>query len=156
MNDIPAAFRIVVPGAPRGVERARSRIVTTKKGQQFVAAYTPAKTRLAAAVIKDFAEQAMAGRAPFDGPLELRYVAYLPIPQSFSKAKTAAALSGALLPTVKPDFDNIAKFVDGLNHVVFRDDAQIAKATIWKFYSDKPRIVVEIRPAIAAALRLVA
>lgn len=145
MTDTPA-FRIVVPGPPRGVERARSRIVRKRDGSQFVSTYTASKTRNEQAVIRQMASDEMGDRPPFDGALELRLGAHLPIPQSFSKKRTADALAGRLLPTTKPDFDNIAKFVDALKGIAFRDDNQIADAHIWKRYSDRPRFVVEIRP----------
>jgi Holliday junction resolvase RusA-like endonuclease len=47
--------------------------------------------------------------------------------------------------TAKPDADNIAKLVgDALNGIAWRDDAQIARATVEKFYGDEPRLAVRI------------
>jgi Holliday junction resolvase RusA-like endonuclease len=128
-----------------GVGRARSRIVTAKGGRQFVSNYTPAATRNEAGVIRQYAEDAMAGRAPFTGAVELKMAMYFPIPSSFSKAKRAAALSGTIRPTVKPDWDNGAKFTDALSKVVWADDKQVTDAFVWKRYSTHPRVVMEIR-----------
>lgn len=48
-------------------------------------------------------------------------------------------------PTRKPDFDNIGKIIcDALNGIAYRDDAQIVDALVRKFYSDTPRVIVEI------------
>ena len=48
-------------------------------------------------------------------------------------------------PTRKPDFDNIGKVIcDALNGIAYRDDAQIVDALVRKFYSDTPRVIVEI------------
>ena len=53
-----------------------------------------------------------------------------------------------LRPTLKPDYDNIAKIIaDSLNGIAYRDDAQIVDGYVRKFYSDKPRVVVTIQEA---------
>ena len=42
-------------------------------------------------------------------------------------------------------FDNIGKIIcDALNGIAYRDDAQIVDALVRKFYSDTPRVIVEI------------
>ena len=49
-------------------------------------------------------------------------------------------------PTKKPDGDNILKAVaDALNGVCYKDDKNIVKMSIEKFYSDMPRIDVIIQ-----------
>jgi len=139
-------FRMEVAGIPRGVGRTNSRVVTNKTtGRNFAVHYTPTTTRNEASVIRLAAQQIMAGRPLFAGPLELKYVAYVAVPKSTSNKKRADMLAAVTLPTKKPDFDNIAKFIDALKQVVFVDDAQIAEAHIWKRYSDRPRIVIELR-----------
>ncbi len=93
-----------------------------------------------------FAAAAMAGRPPFDGAIDFRVTAFMPIPMSWSQRKRANALAGLVRPTGKPDLDNIAKNVgDGLNGICVHDDAQITDALILKRYSDRPRIEIEIR-----------
>lgn len=142
-----------VVGIPRGVGRTNSRVVTKKgsvtpenpRGKQFAVHYTPQATRVEASVIRGAAQDAMGGRSPFDGPLCLKYVAYVAVPKSMSKKNRNLAIGGVLMPTKKPDFDNMVKFIDALKQVVFVDDALFAEAHIWKRYSDRPRIVVEIR-----------
>lgn len=144
------SIKIEVPGPPMGVGRARSRIVTAAKTgggiRQFVAHYTPTNTRNEAAVIRQYAQDAMAGRAPFTGAVELRMAMYFAIPESFSKTKRIAALNGSLRPTTKPDWDNCGKFTDALSKVVWLDDKQVTDAHAWKRYSDKPRVIMEITP----------
>lgn len=143
--DTPA-FRIVVPGPPRGVQASASRVVTSKKtGRHFAVHYTPTQTRNELAVIRDFAEQAMGGRAPLKGALELRFSAFLPIPKSMSKRLRAEALAWTFLPIKKPDFDNVASFIDALAKIAFENDNQIAEAHIYKRYSDRPRVIFELR-----------
>ena len=52
---------------------------------------------------------------------------------------------GLILPTKKPDTDNIAKAIlDALNGLAYYDDAQICQLEVYKFYSDEPRAEVYI------------
>ncbi|MFX8637221.1 RusA family crossover junction endodeoxyribonuclease, partial [Acinetobacter baumannii] len=49
--------------------------------------------------------------------------------------------------TSRPDGDNVLKAVgDGLNAVLWRDDAQIAEASIRKIYSETPGLEIEVHP----------
>ena len=48
-------------------------------------------------------------------------------------------------PLVKPDLDNIAKMIlDSLNKIAYKDDNQIVRLVIEKFYSEEPRVEIEI------------
>ena len=54
--------------------------------------------------------------------------------------------AGEIRPVKKPDADNIIKVVaDSLNKVAYRDDADIVRVALEKFYSWQPRIEVEIK-----------
>ena len=108
--------------------------------------YTPEKTRNFEAALKYAAEQVMGDRPPLDGPLRVQITVKLPIPASWAKKQQAAARSGALRPTKKPDFDNYTKTVDALNQVVWLDDGQVVEAAVSKFYSDKPGMWVRVQP----------
>jgi Holliday junction resolvase RusA-like endonuclease len=147
VNDHPV-IRFEVPGAPKGVARPRTRVVVPKGGKPFATIYKDATTRAEGDLIRVFALIAMKGKPPIEGPVELRCSAYFQIPESWSKKKRVAAGAGEIYPTVKPDFDNIVKFVgDAMNGVVLRDDSQIVSAHIWKRYcpDNRPRLVMEIR-----------
>lgn len=55
-------------------------------------------------------------------------------------------LEGNIRPIKKPDIDNILKSVfDGLNGIAFKDDTQIIRIQTEKFYSNEPRIDIEIK-----------
>lgn len=139
-------IRITVPGVPRALERNRHRIVTTRDKRQFVANYLPSQSAKEQSTIRWFARQVMADRAPLEGPVDLRVVAYMPIAASWSRRKQAAALADQLRPHGRPDADNILKNVcDSIQQIVFRGDEQIVNCAIWKRFSDRPRIVAEIR-----------
>lgn len=85
---------------------------------------------------------------PLKGPLLLGVKAYMPIPKSFSKAKTAAALCGNLRPTTKPDLDNLLKNVkDCLTSMRFWDDDKLVVGFLpgtGKYYGATPRWEIEI------------
>jgi len=136
-------IEIVVLGVP--VAKGRPRF---SKATGMV--YTPAKTASFEAQLKYAAVQAMGDRPPLDGPLAVKITVKLPIAASWPKKRQAAALSGALRPTKKPDFDNYAKTVDALNMVVWQDDGQVVEATVSKWYSDKPGMWIKVSPLRAA------
>ena len=122
------------------------------RGPQFVRVYTPAKTERYENLVKLCAAGAMGSHALLDGPLEVSLVVYLPIPTSWSKKKQAAALAGTVMPTKKPDLDNITKALkDGMNQVVYHDDAQVVDAHLWKRYAATPRVAVRVLQMSAEA-----
>jgi Holliday junction resolvase RusA-like endonuclease len=101
------------------------------------------------ATVKQYAEDAAAGRYFADGPLSLSVLAVYEWPKSVSARKRA--LPEARFKTSRPDLSNIAKLVeDALNGVVWHDDAQIASSRVQKVYGDRPRLLVLIEPLGAA------
>jgi Holliday junction resolvase RusA-like endonuclease len=145
MRDPDVVF--VLPGPPRGKGRPRSRIVHTRAGSQFIAVYTDAETRSYEAMLRFAGQEAMraAGyKAPFDCPLRVHVTSIFPIPQSWSDKKQAQAEGGRIRPTVKPDWENLAKTLDGVNGVVWRDDSLIVDGVVRKFYGFTPMLKVEV------------
>ena len=102
-----------------------------------------------AAVLRLAAQEAMNGRAPFDRPVRVDLQAEFAMPGSWSRRKQEAALRGEVRPGKRPDLSNLCKQVeDALNTVVFRDDALIVEyGLLRKVYSDRPKLVVTVRPA---------
>lgn len=141
-----APIRITVPGPPKALARNRTRIVNRKGGGQFVANYMPAESAKEQSSIRKFAYDAMGSRAPLDGPIDLRVVAYMPITPSWSQRKQMAALADQIRPTGRPDFDNLVKnLADAFKGIVWRDDTLVTEGMIWKRYSDRPRLLIEVR-----------
>lgn len=132
---------LVIPGEPQG--KARPRVVKNKYTGRSVS-YTPAKTAAYEKLVR--AEYIKAApMIKFDGPVMVTIRAYLGIPESKSKKAKAQMQSGAILPTKKPDCDNIAKIVcDALNGLAYNDDSQITKLVVAKFYDNKPHVRVLI------------
>ena len=68
-------------------------------------------------------------------PASVEVRAYFPVPKTWPKWKKAAAHFGMICPTRKPDADNVLKAVlDGLNGVVYKDDAQVFETCISKLF----------------------
>lgn len=142
-------LRFIVYGEPVAKGRARARIVEPKRGGRFVSNYTPAKTRRYELIIRERACEAWKGALLADCPIWIEARFFRSVPASWSKKKQAAALAGELLPISKPDFDNLVKSVtDGLQGVIYRDDAQIVSASVSKSFSVDARveIVLQWRP----------
>ena len=126
---------------------AKARARVTRRG-----AYTPAKTVEYEGQVALAARLAMGGHAPFNGPLFTMVEVHLPVPRSWSKKKQAAALAGDLLPTGRPDLDNVVKIaLDGCAGVVFLNDAQIIECAALKSYSPRPKLLITVTPMGAAA-----
>lgn len=79
----------------------------------------------------------------------MRLTFFMPIPVSWSKAKKEAATKGDVLPTTKPDIDNLAKCVlDALNGIAYRDDNQVVRLEVSKFYGE-PATLISLEPLSA-------
>lgn len=133
-NELAASF--TVDGAPQG--KARPRV--TRHGT-----YTPEKTKeYEKAVQWSYMMQCQGAMFP-DVSLMVVIDAYYPIPKSATKKKHERMQDGLIRPKVKPDLDNVAKAIcDALNGEAWKDDAQIANLYVRKWYSNKPRVEVQI------------
>jgi len=108
--------------------------------------FTPANTVAYEGLIAHAAQQAMAGAALIDAPVSCRVEIITPVPASWSKRKQADALSGSVLPTTKPDADNVIKAIfDGLNGVLWRDDVLVVDLAVRKRYGATPGVRVQVQ-----------
>lgn len=132
-----------VPGAPYGKQRPRHNRFSG-------ATYTPEETKeYEAKVAWAYKAAAKGFRFPDKVPLYVAVYANYPIPKRTTKKERAAMLAGEIRPTIKPDYDNVAKIVtDALNGIAFRDDAAVVDGVQRKWYADKPGVIVLIREAV--------
>lgn len=136
----PVSF--IVPGEAVGKGRPR---VTTIHGHARM--FTPQKTANYESLIAVAAEQAMQGRELITGPVLVELKIAVGIAQSWSKKKTAQALAGQVMPTKKPDADNVLKAIcDGINGIVFKDDVQVVNVSMSKRFAEKPGVSVRVVP----------
>lgn len=121
---------ITFPVAPVPKERARR-----ARNGRF---YTPPKTKHFEEDIRRIChfEMSYQMQERFEGPLKVSVVFYLNKPKSVKRK----------FPCVKPDLDNLQKsLLDGMNGIVFIDDAQIIDVEAKKRYAKKtPSIYIEI------------
>ncbi len=120
----------LVEGTPIGKGRPKF----ARRGN-FVSTYTPTKTRDYETLIAEAARKAMGSSEPLKTPVAAFIYITVPIPQSYSKKRTAACLDGSERPCKKPDADNILKaFFDAMNKIVYEDDSQIVSIHATKQY----------------------
>ena len=131
-----------VPGQPVGKGRPK----VASRGGKFAQLYTPEKTANYEGLVALAGRTAMDGRDLIAGPVSVSLDIRLAIPASWSKKKQAAALTGLVAATKKPDTDNTVKAVfDGMNGVVWVDDVQAVELTARKRYAATPGVEVTVR-----------
>ena len=127
------------------VAKGRPRFSTRGK---FPVAYTPEKTKAYEFEVGMMALAAMGGTKPLEGALEaFIYITYA-VPESYSKKRLEACLSGSEKHTKKPDLDNVIKSViDGMDKIVFDNDSQIISIHATKVYGEVAKAEVMVRQA---------
>lgn len=136
---------ICVPGDPVGKGRPRVRMMAAKGKKPIPMLYTPKETVEYEDRVRAEAFMSMQGRELFSGPVELKLQIFMPIPVSYTKAKKAAARLGKLVPTKKPDLDNVLKAIcDAFNGVVWIDDTQVVDCHVTKRFSDNPCVMCQV------------
>lgn len=120
-------------GEPKGKGRPRF----TRNGH----VYTPEETkRYEELVALSYRNSAIGYK--FTSPVRVTVWAFQKPPKK-SKKVVEDMLAGRILPTKKPDADNVAKIVlDGLNKVAWDDDTQVVEMMVYKRYGEEPRVSV--------------
>ena len=131
-----------IPGKPLGKSRPR----VTRRG----ITYTPKATAEREQLVRTVFAEAYRCTRPFTCALRVTVEAVYPVPASAPKAKREDILSGKIVPTVRPDVDNVAKLIlDALNKTAYTDDSQIVSLTVSKRYAHEnelPHTVVDLVP----------
>lgn len=106
--------------------------------------YTPEKTKAYEKLVQT-EYIAQTGGVMLAGPIKAMIYARFGVNKSDTKKAKAEKLAGEILPTKKPDCDNIAKTVlDALNGVAYLDDSQIVRLKVDKDYGEPARVVVNL------------
>ncbi len=124
-----------VPSVPIAQPRQRHRLMKFA-GKSFVKNYTPERHPVNAfkSSVQASARVAYQG-APLEGPLSLSAVFVLPRPKKFCRKKDDP---GRLWCPAKPDADNLIKALkDALKQLTWRDDSQVCRAMVTKFYAGR-------------------
>ena len=127
-------MEIVIPVQP--VSKGRPRFANGH-------AYTPQKTRDYEELVQFIAKRSI--KQPLTGAIRLKVSFYLPIPKSWPETKKQAAMDRQIVPTTKPDVDNLLKTImDALNGGIgYNDDKQVVEIIAEKWYG-KPRTVIRL------------
>lgn len=129
-----------VPGQAIGKGRPR----VARRGPH-ASLYTPEKTVNYESLVSMAGQEAMAGADLILVAVSVSISITCQIPASWSKRRQAMALRGEILPTTKPDVDNVVKVLfDGLNGIVWKDDVQVVDASARKRYGATPGVVMTI------------
>ena len=145
--DAMKIYTLTIPGEPGAKARAR----VTKSG----ITYTPEKTKSYETFVQELFHYEYRS-IMLEGPLHATIKAYFGLnkgdygkngPNKTGQAK----LWGEILPTKRPDVDNIAKILlDSLNGIAYKDDSQICYLSVTKFYAEKPRVELTLAQSINA------
>lgn len=127
----------VVKGEPKGKGRPR---LNRYSGSIYTPQETSNYEKLVALSYRNSAKG-----YKFTAPVKVTIKAYHKPPKSKSKKVVEDMLNGHILPTKKPDADNVAKIIlDGLNHVAWDDDTQVVEMMVMKRYSEEAMVAVVI------------
>lgn len=136
--------RLTIPGEPQGKGRHRA----VRRGDH-IATYTPRKTKDYEDEVRFCYRQVYGDLMAFavDEPVSATIIAAFGIPKSASKKRKVEMMAGRVLPTKKPDTDNIAKIVlDALNGLAYPDDKQVVELHVIKVYDLEGCVTVELTP----------
>lgn len=126
---------------PQQQERPRA----TGRGK-FIRVYDPPKTAKFKRELKQLAMLEMRDKNKFDSAISVTIRFYRKVQKSVSKKEHVRRTEGHVRPIVKPDLDNYIKStLDALNGVIWTDDATIVELNTSKWYSDDPRIEIEVK-----------
>ena len=133
-----AKILFIVPGTP--VPKGRPRF--TRRGRT----YTPAKTKSYEEQIAILGKMAMDGLEPLKTPVSVFVTVFFAVPASYSRKRREACLNGSEPHIKRPDLDNVVKAItDGMNGVVYEDDAQIVRIVAKKDYCHYSMVEVLIK-----------
>ncbi len=84
---------------------------------------------------------------PLTCAIETHFTFFMPIPKGTSKAKKLQMINRIILPSKKPDLDNLAYLItNALKGIVYQDDNQICVSHCYKYYGETPKTIIKIYP----------
>ena len=143
------SFKVMGEPVGKGRPRVTARQSKKKDNAVFAHAYTPKKTKEYEDNIRFEFLSSTCEKMPVYSkgiPLKAEVTIAFGVPQSYSKKKREQCLKGLLVPTKKPDIDNVLKCIfDAIsNDLCFHDDSQITEVMAEKVYAEEPYVEVKI------------
>jgi Holliday junction resolvase RusA-like endonuclease len=131
-----------VPG--EAVGKAIDYRIVGKPPRQFIKPYKSTPTKQWMKLVADLARQAFGHRDPWEGPICVEIEITRRLLQT-SKKRQQAMLAGRILPTTKPDNDNVEKCVfDAMSGIVYGDDAQIVRNVTTKQFGAREGVTIKV------------
>ena len=138
-------YTFTLPGNPIPLARARikSNLFFSKSTKRMWDPQKELKVLTAITLTNQFEELGIKlGSIPFDEPVHLDVVFYMPIAKT--SVKKTKSLSGTY-HIKRPDLSNMLKFIeDACTGVLYKDDSLIASVTVKKIYDTEPKTVFTI------------
>jgi len=107
--------------------------------------FTPSRTKHFTVEVSRVVDHVFAGRSPISGPVSLTMTFVIQVPKSWPKWKKEAALEGLIVPTGRPDMDNLEKaLLDAFNEKLIVDDAYVIVRHARKIYGEMPMITASV------------
>lgn len=123
-----------IPGKIKG--KARPRVM--KNGHTFTPADTVAYENWIKICFQDCLKWNAIDKYEISlKPLQVEIMCYFQRPKNHYNTKGQLKPNAPFYHTGKPDSDNIAKCMDALNKIAWKDDSQICKLSVVKLYSSK-------------------
>lgn len=141
---------VSIPGKPvaKGRHRTSPAKLGFKGGKPYVIqghTFTPTTTREWEKMAKLYIKSALKGNGKIWGAISLIVVVVFAVPVSWPKWKREAALEGIIVPTGKPDLDNLLKATkDAVNKLGWQDDSYVTTSSEVKMYGENPGVFVRI------------
>lgn len=125
-------WKFVFKGTPVPKDRPRATVIN---GHAVI--YTPRRTHSFEIDIAVQAREQHPDKRLLNGPISLSVKFFLPYPMSYrTKPKMELVRQGLVVPSKKPDLDNLTKtYLDALNGVLWIDDCQIISMLVSKEYT---------------------
>ena len=138
-----------VPGNAIGKKTRKTRAMLTKEGRPFASSFKDPATRKYETLVKMAAQEAKARAgitSLIDAAVRLTLIIYKQPPASLT------AKQRAMGPITKPDNSNVRKSIeDGMEGVIFTNDARVAVAADRKEWADEehpPGVLVVVEHAV--------
>ena len=126
-----ASFFIDGQPIPKGRPRAAAR------GKHTIL-YTPKATKEYEDHVAEVASKHLPKTGIIMGPITISLIFYMKAPKKYTKKMNTPHVT-------RPDVDNLAKAIlDGLEGVIYKNDAQVTTLYAHKWYGDNPRVGVSV------------
>ena len=133
------SFFIAGTPIPKGRPRAAAR------GKHTIL-YTPKATKEYEDHVAEVASKHIPETGIITGPITISLVFFLKAPKKYTKKMNTPHVT-------RPDVDNLAKAIlDGLEGILYENDAHVTTLYAHKCYRDKPRVTVSVSELVEVVL----